>query len=68
MISSERFTHEVTALSPTLYRLCISILRSDADAQDAVQQGLMKAWAAKDTARPETFRPWLMASARVRWS
>ena len=44
---------------PTLYRLCISILRSETDAQDAVQQGLMKAWAVKDTTRPETFRPWL---------
>lgn len=59
MISSQRFTQEVTALSPTLYRLCISILRSEQDAQDAVQQGLMKAWQKKDIVRPETFRPFL---------
>ena len=59
MISSEQFTSEVTALSSTLFRLCISILRSEQDAQDAVQQGLMKAWAAKDGIRPETFRSWL---------
>lgn len=59
MISSEQFTREVTALSPTLYRLCISILRSEQDAQDAVQQGLMKAWAKKVSVRPETFRAFL---------
>ncbi len=59
MISSEQFTQEVTALSPTLYRLCISILRLEQDAQDAVQQGLMKAWQKKDAVRPDTFRPFL---------
>jgi RNA polymerase sigma-70 factor (ECF subfamily) len=59
MISSEQFTQEVTALSPTLYRLCMSILRTEQDAQDAVQQGLMKAWAKKDSVRPETFRSFL---------
>ncbi len=59
MISGEQFTNEVTALSPTLFRLCMSILRSEQDAQDAAQQGLLKAWAARDSARPETFRPWL---------
>jgi len=59
MISGEQFTQEVTALSPTIFRLCMSILHLEQDAQDAAQQGLMKAWAAKDGARPETFRPWL---------
>lgn len=59
MISSEQFTQEVTALSPTLYRLCISILRSELDSQDAVQQGLMKAWAKKNSVRPDTFRAFL---------
>ncbi len=59
MILSEQFTQVVTALSPTLYRLCISILHSEQDAQDAVQQGLMKAWAKKDSVRPDTFRAFL---------
>ena len=59
MISSEQFTQEVTALSPTLYRICISILHSELDSQDAVQQSLMKAWAKKDSVRPDTFRAFL---------
>ncbi len=59
MISGERFTAEVTAASATLYRIGMSILRSEADTQDAVQQGLMKAWALREKARPESFRPWL---------
>ncbi len=59
MISGETFTSEVTAMTPTLYRLCMSILRSQQDAQDAVQQGLCKAWALKEQIRPESFRPYL---------
>lgn len=59
MISGQQFTSEVTSLSPTLFRLCISILRSEQDAQDAVQQGLLKAWAGKEKIRPETFRAFL---------
>lgn len=59
MISGEQFMTEVTAASATLYRIGMSILRSEADTQDAVQQGLMKAWALREKARLETFRPWL---------
>jgi RNA polymerase sigma-70 factor, ECF subfamily len=59
MISDQQFTDEVTALSPTLFRLCISILHSEQDAQDAVQQGLMKAWAVKEGIRPDSFRAFL---------
>ena len=36
------------ALYPGLYRLAQSILRQEADAQDAVQQSAAKAWAAAD--------------------
>ena len=35
-------------LYPGLYRLAQSILRQEADAQDAVQQSAIKAWAAAD--------------------
>ena len=35
-------------LYPGLYRLAQSILRQEADAQDAVQQAAVKAWAAAD--------------------
>ncbi len=59
MISGEMFTSETTALTTTLYRLCMSILHSEQDAQDAVQQGLCKAWAVRERIRPDSFRPYL---------
>lgn len=43
----------------SLYRLSVSILHTSHDAQDAVQQGLLRAWERLDTARPEQFRAWL---------
>lgn len=60
MISNEQFVHEITELSPALYRVSISILRKDADAQDAVQQALLNAWAAKEKVKQmESFRAWI---------
>lgn len=53
------FMRESEALLTPLYRISYSILRSQADAEDAVQQGLMKAWAAKERANPDKFRPWV---------
>lgn len=35
-----------------LYRIALSIVRNDADAQDAVQQGLMKAWISREKSAP----------------
>lgn len=59
MIDEATFTAETTALLPTLYRIGRSILHSDADAQDAVQQALEKAWANRAHVRTATFRAWL---------
>ncbi len=59
MVDEVTFTMESAAHLPALYRICMSILHSDADAQDAVQQGLLKAWAKRAGARPEHFRAWL---------
>lgn len=42
-----------------LYRLSFSILHTRHDAQDAVQQGLLRAWEKREAARPEQFRAWL---------
>ena len=39
-----------------LYRLSFSILHTRHDAQDAVQQGLLRAWERRETARPEQIR------------
>lgn len=47
------------AMTESLYRISMSILRRHQDAQDAVQQALMKAWAARDRVRPGCERAWL---------
>ena len=59
MVDEALFTMESAAHLSMLYRVAMSILRSDADAQDAVQQGLLKAWAKRMDARPESFLAWL---------
>lgn len=59
MVDKATFTEEATALLGTLYRISASILHSEADAQDAVQQGLLRAWSARGRAQPERLRPWL---------
>lgn len=59
MVDATTFASETQALLSPLYRISYSILRSQADAQDAVQQGLMKAWTHKDRVHPEKFRAWV---------
>lgn len=43
-----------------LYRMAASILRSPPDAEDAVQQALLNAWAARKKASPGLEKAWLM--------
>ena len=45
---------------PGMYRMSMALVRNPADAQDAVQQALLKAWAARDRMRPGVERAWLM--------
>lgn len=59
MIDDRAFAGEVSEQLLALYRLSYSILRSRADAQDAVQQGLLRAWERRAQASPQTFRGWL---------
>lgn len=59
MVDAKAFAAEAAALLPTLHKISMSILRSEADAQDAVQQAFLKAWAARETAWPERLRAWL---------
>lgn len=59
MVEDGRFTEETKTILPTLYRICMSMLGSEADAQDAVQQALMKAWEKRASVRPDRFRAWL---------
>ena len=59
MMEDKRFMSETEPLLTPLYKVAYYILYSRADAEDAVQQGLLKAWAARKKARPESFRPWV---------
>lgn len=45
---------------PALFRMACSILRSSADAEDAVQQTLLLAWQHRAKARPSFEKPWMM--------
>ena len=58
-MDAAHFMRESEPLLTPLYRIAYSLLHSRADAEDAVQQGLLKAWAARGKARPESFRPWV---------
>lgn len=59
MIHDRAFIAETQALLPGLYRLSMSILHAHADAQDAVQSALLRAWERREQARPLQFRGWL---------
>ena len=59
MVDGALFLRETENRLTRLYQVAYSILRARQDAEDAVQQALLKAWAARGRARPETFGPWL---------
>ena len=58
MIGEEQFTAKVLSMRDMLYRLSVSYLHSDADAQDAVQQAAENAWRHRDRVDEASFRPW----------
>lgn len=54
------FTRQVLARERSLYRIAVSFLHSDADAADAVQDALLKAWEKQGSLRDEgLFGTWL---------
>lgn len=54
------FGRETEACKGLLYRVAYTILRNDADCQDAVQDALLKAWSKRDSLKDERlFRTWL---------
>ena len=59
MISNDHFTQETIALTPSLYRISMSILRHEADCRDAVQQALLNVWAARRRLEQTRFRAYL---------
>ena len=59
MISDDHFTQETIALTPSLYRISMSILRHEADCRDAVQQALLNVWAVRRRLEETRFRAYL---------
>jgi len=55
------FIDRVRKCERRLYRIARTMLRSDADCEDAVQEALLKAWAGRDSLRNEEwFETWLI--------
>lgn len=60
MVTAAVFQQQTEQLAPTLYRIAQSILRAPHDAEDAVQEALIKLWEKKDRCKEETFGPYLI--------
>lgn len=57
----DEFSRAVTALRPTLYRICRAQLRNPADREDAVQEAICRAWQKRRALRdPKAFDGWLI--------
>lgn len=55
------FTETVRQMTPDLYRVAVSILWNDADATDAMQDAILRAWEKRDRLREADKLPaWLM--------
>ena len=59
MVDDTLFLDESKRQFARLYQVAYAILRTRQDAEDALQQALLKAWAARATGRADTFIPWL---------
>ena len=56
VIEETAFVREAQEMLGGMYRLSMSILRRREDAQDAVQQAMLRAWERRAQAREATFR------------
>ena len=54
-MTKERFMEQIDALQGRLYRIALSILRNNADVQDALQETVLKAWEKQHTLRNEAY-------------
>ena len=60
-MDKDNFCRQVLASQDAMFRVAKSILRRDQDAEDAVQEAICAAYAARGSLRdPERFRPWLL--------
>lgn len=60
MVTKETYAAGAETLAPAMKRVALSILRSDADAQDAVQQALLNAWARREGIDDKRLSAYLM--------
>lgn len=59
-VDDRQFTMRIEQCDRKLYRVAMSILRSEADAADAIQEAVFKAWLRRGTLRvEERFAAWL---------
>ena len=61
LISKELFCTQVIENQEAMFRTARAILRSDEDAEDAVQEAICAAFAHRgDLRSPEKFKPWIL--------
>jgi len=61
VLTKEWFAGQVVHNQTALFRTARTILRSDQDAEDAVQEAILSAYAGLKTLRsPESFKPWIL--------
>ena len=59
-MTQERFVEQIEQLQGRLYRVALCMLKNDADAQDALQETVLKAWEKRHTLRDEAcFGTWI---------
>lgn len=59
--SKERFAKEVKKYRNDLYRFALTIMKNEADAQDAVGDAILKAFENRESLKSyEKFKPWIM--------
>lgn len=61
MMDKETFTRLVLGQQRRMYRIALSYTASSADAEDAMQEALLRAWSRRDTLRDQSlFGTWLI--------
>lgn len=60
-MTNENFTRQVLLAEASLYRISKTILKSESDCEDAVQEAILKAFEKKNTLKEEAyFKTWLI--------
>ena len=60
-MNESTFIHRIESMTNRLYRICKTILRSDADCEDAVQNAVFNAWKYIHTLREnDSFDGWMI--------